>query len=593
MHARVPHGLLALAAVVATPPARADLPAPSARIAPDKFIPSFAILYGKAMPGAPTDELARFDVLVTSPGLNHRWASGMLNSWQALKALHPDQLTFLYSMGPTEYNTENWGEFTEGWSWVVINHGLDTADPWIARGMGANVMLQNRNYPYERLMLPGNPRWQTYWAERVYTQTFSTPPPGSAGADGVFADNTTAGNWIIWEDVGTTTVDPPQAYTAADGSARHDLWRSDVLRAIEVGVRSLATHSVGMVPNYGGMGRPERNWDALEEISAPPVMALQEDGFVSPYGPDDVFYSWDYDAKVREFARLRMVRALMTCHGRHMVSPETRDGALAQMSERDARGESGWDALWFSIGSFLLGFDDARGNGYLSFTIWDGGRVVYFDEFDPHRLHLGRARGAFSVSDTGLYVREFDDGWIAVNPTLFTHPQEPVTLTFAVPEDMARVVTHDNLGASASAPLVSSAPVPPGHAIILLKPGHAIDDSDNRPVVNPDAGVDSGVPDAAGDDASDAGVPDTAGDDASDAGVVLDAAGNDVSAGTNDGAAADTGGCGCRTAGQGDSGGPAQRTHSRRALLLAGAVAFAARQRRGRSLRRATGSQLL
>jgi hypothetical protein len=417
-----------------------------------------------------------------------------MNSWQTLKSLHPSQLIFLYVMGPAEYDLSPWAVFTEGWTWMTTNHGLGTADPWVERGFRANVMLQNPSYAEERLMLPANPRWQAYWADRAYTLVFNTPAPGSMGADGIFADNTTAECMPNWYQEGTTIADTPQTYTAAGGTLRQDVWRSDILAAMQTAVRSLATHRAGLVPNYGYMGRPANNWDALDALASPPVIALQEDGFVSPYGPGNVFHSWDYDAKVREFARLRVVRAMFASHGFIHAAPATRDAALAQMAERDANGESGWDALWFSIGTFLLGFDDVRGNGYHSFSIWDyTSRVIYFDEYDPRHLHLGRARGGLSVTSAGLYVREFDDGWIVVNPTLFTRPPSGMSLTFAVPTGMARVVTHDNLGSASSAPLVASAAVSAGRGVIFLKAGRAIDDSDNPPIVmGGDAGVDGG-----------------------------------------------------------------------------------------------------
>jgi hypothetical protein len=436
-------------------------------------------------------------------------------------------------MGPTEYNTADWGEFTEGWPWMVTNHGIHTADPWIARGLHADAMLQNKAYSAERLMLPGKPAWQAYWADRAYTQVFSVPAPGADGADGVFADNTTAGNWISWLDEGTTTEDLAQAYTNADGSAKADQWRTDVLSALKVAVPALSAKGAGLMPNYGGMGRKENHWDALDALPQPPVMALQEDGFVSPYGDtkDKVsFHSWDWDGKVREFARLKTTRAMMTSHGLNLVSPDDRTAALAQMDTKDPNGESGWDALWFSLGSFLLGFDDVRGNGYLYFTIWNGARMVYFDEFDPHHLHLGKAVAPFDVKD-GVYVREFDDGWVVVNPQLFTNPTGMKTLKFAVPSGKARVVSHANLNGASSAALVTSVDVPPGKSFVLLKEGHAIDDSDNGPEAG-DAGPRS---DAAAEDGG------SIAEDATPRAGDADAPNADAQG---------SGGCGCRTSGR-------------------------------------------
>jgi hypothetical protein len=61
------------------------------RIAPGKFIPSFAVKYGGTQGWPPLEEAARFDLLNVSSGEGHAkvYATKEGNTWQRLKRLNP------------------------------------------------------------------------------------------------------------------------------------------------------------------------------------------------------------------------------------------------------------------------------------------------------------------------------------------------------------------------------------------------------------------------------------------------------------------------------------------------------------------------
>jgi hypothetical protein len=58
--------------------------------------------------------------------------------------------------------------------------------------VGANFgeCLQGVDYPNERLMLVGNPKWQQFWLEQVHAKHWGQSDAPTVLADGVFADNT-------------------------------------------------------------------------------------------------------------------------------------------------------------------------------------------------------------------------------------------------------------------------------------------------------------------------------------------------------------------------------------------------------------------
>ncbi len=108
----------------------------------------------------------------------------------------------------------------------------------------------------------------------------------------------------------------------------------------------------------------------------------------------------------------------------------------------------------------------------LSFTVWSYREYHWFDEFDPAHLHLGRARGDYFRSGQA-YLREFDDGWVAVNPG-----KEPLS-GVQVPEGRARVLDHHNFKQWRDVPLVTTFDLKPLRGVVLLREGRQAGNADN------------------------------------------------------------------------------------------------------------------
>ena len=324
--------------------------------------------------------------------------------------LNPDIVLAIYAIGPTEYNTAEWGRIGEGWDWLKQNHGKDSADRWIAIGRQTGAYLQGKPYPNERLMELGNPKWQQYWCDTVYQDYWGGRKQiDLKGADAVFSDNTQykpiwAGQWHA-EDHPDQTDEPTSYYR--DGKWLNDKWQADCRDFLKRATPWFARKGLGFIPNFGYMGYNPEYWRELDNLPDPPYATMEEGGFVCPWGGDGKsFKFWDWEKKLAPFAGLRHTKALMVNHGGFSDVK-----GLAAMDVPDANGMTGWDALWFSLTSFLLCFDDVSRNGFLSFTVWSYGEYHYFDEFDPRRLHLGRAVGPYESAGRAISASSRMAGW--------------------------------------------------------------------------------------------------------------------------------------------------------------------------------------
>ncbi len=436
-----------------------------------KFIPTYAILYGNPKNARPLEETAKFDVLVASTNATRVWRTQGRNSWLSLKAVNPSILVFVYAMGPGEYNTANWGELGEGWEWMKRNHGNEAEDRWTARGAKHGTYLQGRRYPNERLMDITKAGWHEYWIKTLYQDYWGGGRKlDLEGVDGVFSDNTHFG--VPWpsgwyrENSPDMKDDPVEFST--DGKYNFDRWREGMSGFLKRAVPWYHAKGVTFANNFESLGRHPDWWRELDSLPSPPFAAMDEGGFICPWGSGTGrFFTWDWEGRVRAMKDVRNVRILMNGHA------TVPDGeGLDKMDIRDSNGMNGWDALWFSMTSFLLGFDDVNRNAYMNFTLWGYQNYYWFDEFDPQYLHLGRARGDFRRSGE-IWLREFDDGYVAVNPGKLE------VNNLETPAPKLRVLNHANFRKADEAPLVSRFDLPARRGVILLKPGRQISNKDN------------------------------------------------------------------------------------------------------------------
>ncbi|HUT94646.1 MAG TPA: putative glycoside hydrolase [Thermoguttaceae bacterium] len=450
-------------------------------VAPGKFIPTFAVKYGGTSGWPTREEAARFDLLDVSASVGHSrvFASEHGNTWQTLKRLNPHMLVFLYQNGPCMYNTAAWGQLGEGWEWIKAEHGIGSADRWIAMGARHGGYLQHKPYPNERLMYVGNRNWLNFWLDETYANFWSGTAAFAAGADGVFADNSgydLSGGWYLEDQ--PESEDQPVEYVR-DGQYRPELYREDMKQFYTLAVPRFRDRGVKLVANFGNMARAPRVWEELDNEPHPPFAAMEEGAFVHPWGTlgrQGNFVYWsekEWLNQVDTMRNLKQVRALMNVHG-PVVSDAT---DIRRMDASDAAGNRAWDVLWYAMTSFLQGIDDGRQNAYMNFTVWGYTRFYWLDEFDPQYLHLGRAQGPFrrvDGVDGYVYLREFDDGWAVANPT-----KSDVTAIPVPGGGNAPVLSHDTFRQADRQPLVDRFDLATHRGVILLKPGKMVGNEDN------------------------------------------------------------------------------------------------------------------
>ena len=414
-----------------------------------KFIPTYYIKYG-SRPGADhnAEYSARFDLIIASSSFN-LWAEKGLNSWQVLRSYNPKIILVIYQMGPSE--CMNWTKrgLGDGWEWIKSHHGADAGpERWTGSGHKYSY-LANSNYPDERLMYIGNPDWQKYWIEKTYEDRYVTNISSYEGADAIFPDNLNfdvawPNSWYDENNPGKEEFkDHPLDYATADGIYDNAKWKKDVKAFFNQAVPILASkaHPVKVVPNFGYMGKHPEYWIELDTMKNSPFAAMEEGAFVHPWSK--TFNISDWETKIKVMKNLKNISALMNNIGK-VPSGQGMGKMDIVMTEGNMGPATGWDALWFSMTSFLMGLNENKSNGYFGFSIWGYAENYFLDEYDPKNLHLGKPLGDYYISTSGaskdVAFREYEDGWVVTNK-----PQTDSKTNVPVPSGKARVVTHQNL----------------------------------------------------------------------------------------------------------------------------------------------------
>jgi chitodextrinase len=430
----------------------------AAQTAPSKFIPMFLVYYGGGPALVATDaaKLAKFDLLDID---RFRYNQLAPTTWSAIKAVNPNIGIYLYEMGP---ESQNYMDATP----VVSINGLGRYDVSRGHSMGSldgnhpelflldssGKRIYNAGFSnpaanqFWYLMDFGSPAYQAYWIEAVKTDIATQPWV----ADGVHADNcltfSAAGGYS-----GTSSTYP----TDAAWSGAMNNFSSAIAAGLHgFGQKLWCNKGSSYVP-----GGPAA-WLALDASADHPDVLAEEGAFAVTFGPwaTQFISEPNWKMQVDTMAAIKNSKVAMFS--------STAMGEGQSGTDNWGQPVTYWQTLWYSLGSFLLGKNDTLNNAYFGF-FGNGGaydRIWWYDEYD--KIDLGKALGPYTVttiSGVNVYSREFQKGYVYVNPT--------ATNVASVPLPQAsQQLTHDNLlSLLSSIPIVNAISLNGHNAAIVLK----------------------------------------------------------------------------------------------------------------------------
>lgn len=424
-----------------------------------KFIPTFLVKYaGPPLSAADAQSLGRYDAIVTQ-----RWRYAEIN-WSAIKAVNPNSKIFLYQMGTEDENFEDGmpAGYLQGVDRYSDSRGhsmgsLNGNHPelYLVDSLGSRIFNVEHsgsgNFWY--LMDFGSPAYQAYWLEATRTDIVSQ----FWAADGVHADNClTLGSEFSPYSAAAVRYPDDASWASAMNS---------YAQAVTAGLHANGQY-LWCNRGYSIFEQGKAAWLALDASANPPDVVGEEGGFAVAWGPANwstQFYPEDeWRNQLETLAAIRNSKVAVFSHTKLQPDPGFDSGV-----DNWGQPVTFWQTLWFALGSFLLGKNDSPNNAYFFFSgAWaSADRLWYFDEYDM--LDLGRAMGAYTVTTAGgadVYWREFEKGYVYVNPTL-----NGATVS-TPPGCTCRQRTHEDLTTPSSLlPVVTSVQLGAHSATILLK----------------------------------------------------------------------------------------------------------------------------
>lgn len=417
-----------------------------------------------------TAETARFDLLVTSPDHATLWTGPAGDSWSNLRALNPDIRLFVSVQNAADYATDE--GFGDGWDWIAENHGIGSADRWTAVGVNNPSSYLQWSSHYAMTIAPAT--WRAYQLESMRAGLAEALGPDAlAQIDGIYIQTSFGyqypreNEWEVEVSPGVFETDYAADYH--DGMAYdHERYATDLDLYLDEAIELFTSADPPLEIALGFTGlHNEEQWERLDTRARPVAFAYSNAGLVQQWGTGTYNVS-HFQTRLRVIGNLQNMGLL---HGNQGAAADIEVEGLAKMDAPalTSPGEgttqtTGWEALWFALCGHMATIDPARDDQWFYFSVWDIREFHWFDEYDPEVLHLGEPLGAAFELD-GATMREFEDGWVAVNGT------QADLLGVQVPSGSARVITHDELSSPERAALVTAFDLPLHRGVILLRDG--------------------------------------------------------------------------------------------------------------------------
>ena len=380
---------------------------------------------------SPGDEyiLAKYDIIFAQKS-HYNDIGG--DSWGAIKAINPNTDIYVY------YQTDVILPAQNAYSTINLT-SLGRYDVDRGHSMGdlnndnTTFFLLDKEFKRIEWTYPmGTGYWLDFGNKNFYDYSIESTKEDCIDkdwkADGIFFDHM----WAIESGVKET----PLKYST------DELWTvamNDYVQAMMVGISALrqkfATNR-GMTPYTSG----QEAWLALDASAHPPDVVLEETAFAVNAGSGDIQFFPEKQWK-KQIDLLSAIKNSNVCFQSNTDLEPGESG-----TDNFSKSFTFWDGLWYALGSYLLGKNETQNNSFFLFGYSTNEASQYnninryYDEYDL--INLGVSLSGYKISNydgNNIYWREFEKGYVYVNPTL-----KDINL-IEVPE-LCKQRTHDNLG---------------------------------------------------------------------------------------------------------------------------------------------------
>ena len=350
------------------------------------------------------NELAKYDIIFCKKA-HYDDIKG--DSWGAIKAINPKSKIYLVTHAiyvDPDYDKRdlpylnNMARYNISRGHSMGNLNRDNPELFLLDSNNKRVIwdydLNNPMY----LLDFGDSRFQKYAKEATITDNVNQPWT----ADGVYSDHINA-------QVVNVHTKPAKYNTDAK-------WNTAMNSFINAMTAGLAARGQKFGGNRGRTRHAEgmEAWLDLDSSANPPELVVEEAAFVVYSSTSDVKFLTE-EQWARQIYVLSSIKNSKACFQSRTYLSGPGDSGI----DSDGKRITWWEALYFALGSYLVGKNDVQDNSYFrfhhgSYTNIDG----YYDEFD--KIDLGAAVSNYKVkaySGTNIYWREFQYGYVYVNPT--------------------------------------------------------------------------------------------------------------------------------------------------------------------------------
>ena len=415
-----------------------------------KFINTFLYrIGGSALRSGDESHLAKHSIIFVQ---KYHYDDIRGDTWGAIKKINQNAKIYTYastmlvntqddSVSPVFLNNLGRYNVSRGHSMGSLNG--NHKEFFLLNSNGQRVRWKWNNKPVYWLDF-GNSNFHKYSIESTAKDHDNQP----WSADGVYSDN----NVLTMQNVETTPVKFNTIEKWIAGMQRHML-------ALSSGMHSRGFEFAGNAgPTYKAEGFDA--WMNMDMSVNHPDVLVEEAAFAVSFGTGDIqFYGeskWKY--------QLDLLGSLKNINACLMSSVEVAPGQNGV--DNFGKSFNFYDALWYSLGSYLVGKNDSKNNSFFQFyhsQAHYNTADVYYDEYG---IDLGKAVDDYQVTaynKNNIYWREFDKGYVFVNPT--TSDVSSIRLP-----ETCKQFTHSNINTAPEAlPDITSINLKSHRAAILYK----------------------------------------------------------------------------------------------------------------------------